>query len=206
MGVRRPQDAGNFPHEYQSEYKGGKVKKSSQIQEATMAEETKNPLVTMSTSMGDIRIELNADKAPISTKNFLDYVNDGHYDGLIFHRVIPGFMIQGGGFDAGMSQKKTKSAIKNEAGNGLKNVIGSIAMARTNVVDSATSQFFINVKDNDFLNHKNTSPDGYGYAVFGQVVEGMDVVQTIEKVKTGNRGMHQDVPVQAVVINSVKVD
>jgi cyclophilin family peptidyl-prolyl cis-trans isomerase len=171
-----------------------------------MAEETKNPVVTMSTNMGDIRIELNADKAPISTKNFLDYVNDGHYDGLIFHRVIPGFMIQGGGFDSGMSQKKTKSAIKNEAGNGLKNVIGSIAMARTNVVDSATSQFFINVKDNDFLNHKNTSPDGYGYAVFGQVVEGMDVVQTIEKVKTGNRGMHQDVPVQAVVINSVKVD
>jgi peptidyl-prolyl cis-trans isomerase B (cyclophilin B) len=105
-----------------------------------------------------------------------------------------------------MSQKKTKSPIKNEAGNGLKNVIGSIAMARTNVVDSATSQFFINVKDNDFLNHKNTSPDGYGYAVFGQVVEGMDVVQTIEKVKTGNRGMHQDVPVDAVVINSVKVD
>ena len=171
-----------------------------------MAEETKNPVVIMSTSMGDIRIELNADKAPISTNNFLDYVNDGHYDGLIFHRVIPGFMIQGGGFDSGMSQKKTKSPIKNEAGNGLKNVIGSIAMARTNVVDSATSQFFINVKDNDFLNHKNTSADGYGYAVFGQVVEGMDVVQTIEKVKTGNRGMHQDVPVQAVVINSVKVD
>jgi peptidyl-prolyl cis-trans isomerase B (cyclophilin B) len=115
-------------------------------------------------------------------------------------------MIQGGGFDSGMGQKKTKSPIKNEAGNGLKNVIGSIAMARTNGIDSATSQFFINVKDNDFLNHKTTSPDGYGYAVFGQVVEGMDVVQTIEKVKTGNRGMHQDVPVQAVVINSVKVD
>jgi cyclophilin family peptidyl-prolyl cis-trans isomerase len=171
-----------------------------------MAEETKNPVVTMSTNKGNIRIELDADKAPISTKNFLDYVNDGHYDGLIFHRVIPGFMIQGGGFDSGMSQKKTKSPIKNEAGNGLKNVIGSIAMARTNVVDSATSQFFINVKDNDFLNHKNTSADGFGYAVFGQVVEGMDVVQTIEKVKTGNRGMHQDVPVDAVVIQSVKVD
>ena len=171
-----------------------------------MAENEKNPVVTMSTSAGDIRIELHADKAPITTKNFLDYVNEGHFDGLIFHRVIPGFMIQGGGFDSGMSQKKTKSPIKNEAGNGLKNVIGSIAMARTNVVDSATSQFFINVKDNDFLNHKNTSPDGYGYAVFGQVVEGMDVVQTIEKVKTGNSGMHQDVPVQAVVIHSVKVD
>jgi peptidyl-prolyl cis-trans isomerase B (cyclophilin B) len=171
-----------------------------------MAENEKNPVVTMSTSMGDIRIELNADKAPITTKNFLDYVKDGHFDGLIFHRVIPVFMIQGGGFDSGMSQKKTKSPIKNEAGNGLKNVIGSIAMARTNVVDSATAQFFINVKDNDFLNHKNTSPDGYGYAVFGQVVEGMEVVHTIEKVKTANRGMHQDVPVQAVLINSVKVD
>jgi len=171
-----------------------------------MAETEKNPVVTMSTNMGDIRIELNADKAPLSTKNFLDYVNEGYYDGLIFHRVIPGFMIQGGGFDSGMSEKNTKSPIKNEAGNGLKNVTGSIAMARTNVVDSATAQFFINVKDNEFLNHKNTSPDGYGYAVFGQVIEGMDVVHAIEKVKTGNRGMHQDVPAQAVVINSVKVE
>ena len=170
-----------------------------------MAEQAKNPVVTMSTSMGDIRIELDADKAPISTQNFLDYVNEGHFDGLIFHRVIPGFMIQGGGFDSAMSQKKSKSPIKNEASNGLKNVTGSIAMARTNVVDSATAQFFINVKDNDFLNHKNTSPDGYGYAVFGQVVDGMDVAHAIEKVKTANRGMHQDVPVQAVVINSVKL-
>ena len=170
-----------------------------------MAEQAKNPVVTMSTSMGDIRIELDADKAPISTQNFLDYVNEGHFDGLIFHRVIPGFMIQGGGFDSAMSQKKSKSPIKNEASNGLKNVTGSIAMARTNVVDSATAQFFINVKDNDFLNHKNTSPDGYGYAVFGQVIDGMDVVHAIEKVKTANRGMHQDVPVQAVVINSVKL-
>jgi len=171
-----------------------------------MAEQAKNPVVTMSTSMGDIRIELNSAKAPISTQNFLDYINEGHFDGLIFHRVIPGFMIQGGGFDSAMSQKKSKAPIKNEASNGLKNVIGSIAMARTNVVDSATAQFFINVKDNDFLNHKNTSPDGYGYAVFGQVIDGMDVVHAIEKVKTGNRGMHQDVPVQAVVINSVKLE
>lgn len=171
-----------------------------------MAETGKNPVVNISTNKGDIRIELDADKAPISTKNFVDYVNAGHYDGLIFHRVIPGFMIQGGGFDAGMSQKKSNSPIKNEAGNGLKNVVGSIAMARTNVVDSATAQFFINVKDNDFLNHKNTSADGYGYAVFGQVIEGMDVVQAIEKVKTANRGMHQDVPVEAVVINSAKVE
>lgn len=171
-----------------------------------MAENEKNPVVTMSTNMGDIRIELNADKAPITTKNFLAYVNDGHFDGLIFHRVIPGFMIQGGGFDSKMSQKPTKSPIKNEAHNGLKNVKGSIAMARTNVVDSATAQFFINVKDNDFLDHKSTSPDGYGYAVFGQVIEGMDIVHTIEKVKTGNRGMHQDVPVDVVVINSAKVE
>jgi len=171
-----------------------------------MAENEKNPVVTMSTNMGDIRIELNSDKAPITTKNFLAYVNDGHFDGLIFHRVIPGFMIQGGGFDSKMSQRPTKSPIKNEAHNGLKNVKGSIAMARTDVVDSATAQFFINVKDNDFLDHKNTSPGGYGYAVFGEVIEGMDIVHTIEKVKTGNRGMHQDVPVEAVVITSVKVD
>ena len=171
-----------------------------------MAENEKTPVVTMSTNMGDIRIELNSDKAPITTKNFLAYVNDGHFDGMIFHRVIPGFMIQGGGFDSKMSQRPTKSPIKNEAHNGLKNVKGSIAMARTDVVDSATAQFFINVKDNDFLDHKNTSPGGYGYAVFGQVIEGMDIVHTIEKVKTGNRGMHQDVPVEAVVITSVKVD
>jgi peptidyl-prolyl cis-trans isomerase B (cyclophilin B) len=182
------------------------VEETHSLQEVTMAETGKNPVVNISTNKGDIRIELDADKAPISTKNFVDYVNAGHYDGLIFHRVIPGFMIQGGGFDAGMSQKKSNSPIKNEAGNGLKNFVGSIAMARTNVVDSATAQFFINVKDNDFLNHKNTSADGYGYAVFGQVIEGMDVVQAIEKVKTANRGMHQDVPVEAVVINSAKVE
>ena len=168
--------------------------------------EGKNPVVTMTTNMGDIRIELDAAKAPVTTKNFLDYVSDGFYDGLIFHRVIPGFMIQGGGFDSQMKQKGTKGPIKNEAGNGLKNKTGSIAMARTNVVDSATAQFFINVKDNDFLNQKNTSADGFGYAVFGQVIEGMDVVHTIEKVKTGSRGGHQDVPVEAVVINSVEVE
>ena len=168
--------------------------------------EGKNPVVTLSTSMGDVKIELHADKAPVSTQNFLDYVNEKFYDGLIFHRVIAGFMIQGGGFDAQMKQKKTKAPIKNEATNGLKNKLGSIAMARTNVVDSATAQFFINVKDNEFLNHKNTSPDAYGYAVFGQVIGGLDIVQRIEKVKTGSQGMHQDVPVEAVVINSVKVE
>ena len=171
-----------------------------------MAEQKKNPVVTMATSMGDIRIELDAEKAPITTKNFLDYVGDGHFDGMIFHRVIPGFMIQGGGFDPKMGQKKTRAPIKNEAANGLKNVTGSIAMARTSDVDSASAQFFINVKDNDFLNHKSPSPDGFGYAVFGRVVEGMEVVHSIEKVRTGNRGMHQDVPVEAVVINSVKLE
>jgi len=140
----------------------------------------KNPVVLMTTSKGNIRIELDAQKAPITTKNFLDYVSEGHYDGLIFHRVIPGFMVQGGGMDAQMKEKRNKGPIKNEAANGLKNDAGTIAMARTNVVDSATSQFFINVKNNDFLNHRSTSPAEYGYAVFGQVIEGMDVVQSIE--------------------------
>jgi cyclophilin family peptidyl-prolyl cis-trans isomerase len=168
------------------------------IQEAAMAEQAKNPVVTMATSMGSFRIELDAEKAPISTKNFLDYVSDSYFDGLIFHRVIPGFMIQGGGFDADMKQKGAKAPIKNEAANGLKNVTGSIAMARTNDIDSATAQF---------LNHRSPSPDGFGYAVFGQVItEGMDVVHAIEKVRTANRGMHQDVPVETVVINSVKLE
>jgi cyclophilin family peptidyl-prolyl cis-trans isomerase len=173
-------------------------------EEAVMAEN--NPTVTVSTSMGDIRIELEPEKAPITTKNFLDYVNDGFYDGLIFHRVIPGFMIQGGGMDPQMKQKSTKSPIKNEATNGLKNKNGTVAMARTNVVDSATAQFFINVKDNEFLDHRSTSADAFGYAVFARVINGMDVVQKIEKVKTSNSGMHQDVPVDPVVINSVRLD
>jgi peptidyl-prolyl cis-trans isomerase B (cyclophilin B) len=166
----------------------------------------KNPTVTISTSLGDIRVELDADKAPITTKNFLEYVKEGFYDGLIFHRVIPGFMIQGGGMDPHMKQKGTKSPIKNEAANGLKNKNGTIAMARTNVVDSATAQFFINVKDNDFLDHRGTSADAYGYSVFGKVIGGMDVVQKIEKVKTSNSGMHQDVPADPVLINSMTVD
>jgi cyclophilin family peptidyl-prolyl cis-trans isomerase len=166
----------------------------------------KNPVVLMSTSMGDIRIELDAVKAPITTKNFVDYVSAGHYDGLIFHRVIPGFMIQGGGMDPAMNEKKNRAPIKNEAANGLKNDTGTLAMARTNVVDSATSQFFINVKNNDFLNHRSTAAAEFGYAVFGQVIEGMDVVQSIEKVRTGSKGGHQDVPVEAVVINSAKLE
>ncbi len=178
------------------------VEKNSQG--AKMAE--KNPVVLMTTSMGNIRIELDAGKAPITTKNFLDYVSEGHYDGLIFHRVIPGFMIQGGGMDAQMNEKKNKAPIKNEAANGLKNKIGTVAMARTNVVDSATAQFFINVKDNDFLNHKSAASAEYGYAVFGQVIEGMDIVHSIEKVRTGRKGHHDDVPVDAVMINSVKLE
>lgn len=166
----------------------------------------KNPVVLLATSMGNIRIELDAERAPITTKNFLAYVSDGHYDGLIFHRVIPGFMIQGGGMDAQMTEKKGKAPIKNEAANGLKNQIGTIAMARTNVVDSATAQFFINVKDNDFLNHRSPAPAEFGYAVFGQVIEGMDVVHGIEKVKTGRKGHHEDVPLTAVVIQSVRLE
>lgn len=166
----------------------------------------KNPVVLLATSMGNIRIELDAERAPITTKNFLAYVSDGHYDGLIFHRVIPGFMIQGGGMDAQMTEKKGKAPIKNEAANGLKNQIGTIAMARTNVVDSATAQFFINVKDNDFLNHRSPAPAEFGYAVFGQVIEGMDVVHGIEKVKTGRKGYHEDVPLTAVVIQSVRLE
>lgn len=166
----------------------------------------KNPTVTMATSMGNIRIELDSENAPITTRNFLEYVGDGFYDGLIFHRVIPGFMIQGGGMDPQLQQKSTKAPIKNEAANGLKNKNGSVAMARTNAIDSATAQFFINVKDNEFLDHRSTSADAFGYAVFGRVIEGMEVVQKIEKVQTGNKGMHQDVPVDPVVIQSVKLD
>lgn len=171
-----------------------------------MATQQDNPVVIMSTSLGDIRIQLDSEKAPVTTRNFLEYVNEGFYDGLIFHRVIPGFMIQGGGFDPEMEQKTTRAPIKNEAANGLPNKTGSIAMARTNVVDSATAQFFINVKDNDFLNHRSQSADGFGYAVFGQVIDGMDVVRAIEKVRTANRGFHQDVPAETVTIVSVRLE
>ncbi len=164
------------------------------------------PLVKMETNKGLIVIELNADKAPISTENFLNYVRDNFYQQTIFHRVIPGFMIQGGGFTPEMAQKKTRGEIKNEADNGLKNLRGSLAMARTQVVDSASSQFFINLADNDFLNHQGKTPNGYGYAVFGQVIEGMDVVDEIAKVKTGNNGHHQDVPTEAVIIENVSVE
>ncbi len=178
---------------------------SSVLLVGTAGAEGKNPMVLMSTSMGDIKIELSEDKAPVTVKNFLGYVNDKFYDGTIFHRVIPNFMIQGGGFDKDMKEKSTKSPIKNEAGNGLKNDTGTVAMARTNVVDSATAQFFINVKDNAFLNHRDETPAGFGYAVFGKVVDGMDVVHKIEQVQTAKKGMYSDVPVQPVVIKSVTV-
>ena len=163
------------------------------------------PQVVLSTSEGDITLELDAEKAPITVKNFLDYVEAGHYDGTIFHRVIPTFMIQGGGMDAQMKEKKTRGQIKNEADNGLQNLRGTVAMARTNVVDSATAQFFINVKDNSFLNHRDKSSAGYGYAVFGKVIDGMDVVDKIKGVATGRKGFHDDVPLQPVTINSARV-
>ena len=161
-------------------------------------------MVLMSTSLGDIKIELYEKEAPESVKNFLSYVNDKFYDGTIFHRVIAGFMLQGGGFTENMEQKPTKPPIKNEGGNGLKNDTYTLAMARTSVPDSATSQFFINVKNNDFLN-RDKSQDGVGYAVFGKVIDGMDVVKKIEQMQTGRKGMYSDVPVEAVVIKSVTV-
>src|SRR5262249_60760042 len=150
-----------------------------------------------------IKVELNEEKAPITVKNFLSYVNDKFYDGTIFHRVIPNFMIQGGGMDKDMKEKATKPAIKNEAGNGLKNDTGTIAMARTGVVDSATAQFFINVKDNAFLNHRDENADGFGYAVFGKLVDGIDVVHKIEHVATTTKAPHSDVPTEPVIIKSI---
>ena len=162
-----------------------------------------NPLVLMDTSMGKIKVELYAKEAPLSVKNFLDYVNKGFYSGTIFHRVINGFMIQGGGFSTDFKQKPTNASIKNEAGNGLKNDRGTIAMARTGNPDSATAQFFINVVNNDGLNRP--LPDGHGYAVFGKVIEGMDVVDKIRGVKTGFKQGMPDVPETPVVIKSVTV-
>jgi peptidyl-prolyl cis-trans isomerase B (cyclophilin B) len=162
-------------------------------------------MVELHTNHGVIKLELNAEKAPKTVANFLAYVKKGHYDGTVFHRVIDGFMIQGGGFEAGMKQKPTDAPIENEANNGLKNERGSIAMARTNDPHSASAQFFINVADNDFLNHSSPSPQGWGYAVFGKVVEGLDVVDKIKKVKTGSKGFHQDVPVDDVVIEKAVI-
>ncbi|MCC2682367.1 MAG: Peptidylprolyl isomerase [Nitrosospira multiformis] len=162
-------------------------------------------MIRLHTNYGDIMLELDHEKAPVTVQNFIDYVNSGHYDNTIFHRVIDGFMIQGGGFEPGMIQKKTRAPIANEAGNGLKNDKYTIAMARTSDPHSATGQFFINVKDNDFLNYKSPTAQGYGYCVFGKVVEGMDVVDKIEKVKTGTRSGHQDVPMENVILEKAEV-
>ncbi|QEM67211.1 peptidyl-prolyl cis-trans isomerase [Geobacter sp. FeAm09] len=164
-----------------------------------------NPYVMLETSKGSIKIELFSDKAPITVKNFLSYVREGFYDGLIFHRVIRDFMVQGGGMSENLEQKKPKFAIKNEADNGLSNERGTLAMARTSVVDSATSQFFINVVDNSFLDHRGKQPDLYGYCVFGKVLEGMETVDEIRAVKTGMSRGHSDVPVEPVFIVSAKV-
>ncbi|MBN2162256.1 MAG: peptidyl-prolyl cis-trans isomerase [Pontiellaceae bacterium] len=160
-------------------------------------------MILMKTSMGDIKLELDSEKAPKTVANFLSYVETGHFTGTIFHRVMDGFMIQGGGFTASMSQKNAPRTVENEANNGLKNVIGSIAMARTSDPHSAGAQFFINVNDNDFLNYPGQ--DGWGYCVFGKVVEGMDVVNAIKGVSTGNAGPHQNVPKEPIIIESVSV-
>nr|WP_020565248.1 peptidylprolyl isomerase [Methylosarcina fibrata] len=164
-----------------------------------------SPKVKLTTSLGAIVIQLNAEKAPVSTANFLQYVNEGFYNGTIFHRVIKDFMAQGGGFDTGFKQKATHDPIKNEADNGLTNKRGSIAMARTPDPNSATAQFFINYRDNAFLNHTSPTPSGWGYAVFGEVVEGMDVVDAMANQPTGNRGGHQDVPKTDIVIEKAEV-
>ena len=161
---------------------------------------------TIETDLGAIELELDEKKAPVTVKNFVDYAKSGHYNDTVFHRVIDGFMIQGGGFTADMDQKPSKEPIRNEAMNGLKNARGTIAMARTMVVDSATSQFFINLVDNSFLDFRNPTAQGFGYAVFGKVTKGMETVDKIAKVQTGSRGMHQDVPVKPVVIKKVTVE
>ena len=160
----------------------------------------------MTTSFGDIKIELNNEKAPETAANFEQYVKDGFYNGTIFHRVIDNFMVQGGGMEPGMKEKTTREPIKNEADNGLSNSLGTIAMARTMDPDSATAQFFINVADNKFLDHRAPTPDGWGYCVFGEVVEGMDVVEKIKNVSTTNHGMHQDVPAEDVIITKVVIE
>ena len=159
----------------------------------------------METSKGTITLELDEEKAPVTVANFVEYARAGHYDGTIFHRVIDGFMIQGGGFTKDMNQKPTRDPIRNEAANGLKHARGSIAMARTSVVDSATSQFFINLVDNDFLDFRNPTPSGFGYAVFGRVADGIEIVDAIAKVKTGTRGRYENVPDETVLIRRVTI-
>jgi peptidyl-prolyl cis-trans isomerase B (cyclophilin B) len=162
-------------------------------------------MVKLHTSLGTITLELDSEKAPATVANFLQYVNDGHFDNTVFHRVIDGFMIQGGGFEPGMKQKATRAPVRNEADNALRNDSYTVAMARTSDPNSATAQFFINVANNDFLNHTAATPQGWGYCVFGRVTAGTEVVDKIGKVSTGNRGMHQDVPVEDVIIQRVEV-
>jgi len=162
-------------------------------------------LILLHTTLGDIELELYPDKAPATVANFVQYVKSGHYNDTIFHRVINGFMIQGGGFDENMNQKPTKGPVKNEAENGLKNDVGTIAVARTQNPHSATAQFFINLGDNDFLNYKSSTVAGWGYTVFGKVKVGMDVVEKIAEVKTGTRVMYKDVPVEPVIIKSAEI-
>ncbi|WCN13548.1 peptidylprolyl isomerase [Marinomonas mediterranea] len=162
-------------------------------------------MIVLHTNFGDITIELDYEKAPKSAKNFEEYVTAGHYNGVIFHRVINGFMVQGGGFDADMKQKETRAPIENEADNGLENLTGTLAMARTMDPHSASAQFFINVSDNSFLNHRSKTPDGWGYAVFGKVTAGMDVVNKIKEVPTTMKAGHQDVPAEGVVIESAEL-
>ncbi|GIU05240.1 peptidylprolyl isomerase [Shewanella glacialipiscicola] len=162
-------------------------------------------MITLHTNFGDIKLQLNAEKAPLTVANFMKYVDEGFFDGTIFHRVIDGFMIQGGGFNEDMSQKRSGEPVKNEANNGLSNRTGTVAMARTSDPHSATAQFFININDNTFLDFKAENNQGWGYCVFGEVVEGMDIVEKIKAVSTGNKGMHQDVPLEAVVIEKVSV-
>ncbi|MBK6975361.1 MAG: peptidylprolyl isomerase [Sterolibacteriaceae bacterium] len=157
-------------------------------------------MINLHTNHGTITVELFADKAPLTVANFVEYVKAGHYDNTVFHRVIDGFMVQGGGFEPGMKQKRTRATVKNEADNGLKNAIGTLAMARTQDPHSASAQFFINVADNDFLDFRSPTSQGWGYCVFGKVVDGMDVVDKIKGVKTGSKGFHQDVPAEDVVI------
>lgn len=162
-------------------------------------------MIVLHTNFGDIKLELNREKTPKTAANFEEYVKSGHYNGTIFHRVIKDFMIQGGGFESGMNQKETRETIENEADNGLLNKKGSVAMARTNDPHSASAQFFINTVDNDFLNFRSKTPDGWGYAVFGEVVEGMDIVEKIRAVATGSTGFHQDVPTDDVIIESAEL-
>jgi len=172
---------------------------------AAASDQGDNIMVEMTTSKGVITLELDAERAPVTVANFLEYVNSGHYDGTIFHRVIPGFVIQGGGMESGMREKATQAPIENEADNGLKNLTGTICMARTNDPHSATSQFFINLKDNSFLDHTEKTASGWGYAVFGRVTSGMEAVEAIAAVQTGNAGYHQDVPIEDVVLEKLVV-